>query len=290
MFLLALIFLPLFQATSEEDIVRTVNNVKGGLWKAAVYKGTKFNLEAAKMSLDSTILSEEKLDYVPFKSGPESFDARERWPSFATPVQMQANCGGCWAFATSQAMSYRLGIAGCYKGLMSTQDLLSCDKTNNACRGGNPLRAQIYVANEGITTDECIPFVSEFGRVPLCPSKCTNQSEIQRFKYKTPFGVTVNDVQAMLMESGPLYARYNVYEDFLNYKSGIYVHTTGVKVGSHAVLLLGWGTENGVDYWLLQNSYSDEWGEQGYFRVRRGTNECGIEDGFYGGIVDCNAL
>ncbi|KAK2943260.1 putative Gut-specific cysteine proteinase [Blattamonas nauphoetae] len=287
---LALLLFPLFHATSQEEIVQIVNNVKGGLWKAKVYNKTEFDVEAAMMHMDSTILSEEPVFSSPLQSTPEVFDARERWPEFQVPIQMQAACNGCWAFATTASMTYRLGVAGCYKGLISPQDLLSCDKTNKACQGGNPLRAMLFAANNGIASDDCVPFVSEFGRVPLCPSKCKNGSAIERYKYKTPFQVGVSDVQTLLMESGPLYARFNVYADFLNYEDGIYEHVTGRQLGSHAVLLLGWGVEKGVDYWLLQNSYSEEWGEKGYFRMRRGSNQCGMENAFYGGIVDCNAL
>ena len=48
--------------------------------------------------------------------------------------------------------------------------------------------------------------------------------------------------------------------------------------GGHSVLITGWGVENGTKYWTVQNSYGEKWGENGYFRIRRGTNEAGIED------------
>ena len=53
----------------------------------------------------------------------------------------------------------------------------------------------------------------------------------------------------------------------MNYKTGVYKHTTGYLEGGHAVKLIGWGTENGEDYWLCANSWNTSWGEQGFFKM-----------------------
>ena len=67
----------------------------------------------------------------------------------------------------------------------------------------------------------------------------------------------------------------------MNYKSGIYQHKTGSKLGGHAVKALGWGEENGIKYWIMANSWNTKWGEQGFFKIAFG--ECGIEsDVVYG--------
>jgi len=76
------------------------------------------------------------------------------------------------------------------------------------------------------------------------------------------------------METG-----FDVYSDFMNYKSGVYKHTTGYLEGGHAVKILGWGTEGGVNYWICANSWNTSWGEQGYFRIAFG--ECGIDSAVY---------
>lgn len=102
-----------------------------------------------------------------------------------------------------------------------------------------------------------------------------NGSEIIHYKFVEAETYTVNDVQEQLLNKGPTYFRFNVYSDFMNYKSGVYKHITGELEGGHAVLLLGWGAEKGVRYWLLQNSWGVEWGENGYFKMIRGCNECG---------------
>lgn len=90
---------------------------------------------------------------------------------------------------------------------------------------------------------------------------------------------------AEISTHGPIEAAFTVYEDFLQYKSGVYVHHTGSALGGHAIKILGYGSLNGVDYWLCANSWNETWGDQGYFMIKRGINECGIEGTNYAGLA-----
>ena len=85
-------------------------------------------------------------------------------------------------------------------------------------------------------------------------------------------------IQQAIMQNGPVETAFSVYADFENYVSGIYHHTTGGELGGHAVRIVGWGVEDGVKYWKVANSWNPHWGEEGYFRIKRGNSECGIED------------
>ena len=82
-------------------------------------------------------------------------------------------------------------------------------------------------------------------------------------------GVEVGD------ERRGLYAR--AYADFEDYVSGVYQPNTTEVIGGHAVRIVGWGTDGGVKYWKVANSWNPFWGEDGYFRIVRGTNEGGLE-------------
>jgi len=86
-------------------------------------------------------------------------------------------------------------------------------------------------------------------------------------------------IMAALMRDGPVAAAFDVYADFETYAGGVYQRTAGhAYEGGHAVRIVGWGTtEAGVDYWTVANSWNPYWGEQGYFRILRGVDECGIE-------------
>lgn len=80
-----------------------------------------------------------------------------------------------------------------------------------------------------------------------------------------------------LASNGPVESAFSVYADFVHYKSGVYSHQTGSMLGGHAIKIIGYGTENNTPYWLVQNSWTTTWGDGGYFKIRRGTDECGIE-------------
>ena len=61
----------------------------------------------------------------------------------------------------------------------------------------------------------------------------------------------------------------------MQYESGIYKHISGGLLGGHAVIIVGWGVEDGTKFWIAQNSWGDDWGEQGYFRIAEG--ECDFD-------------
>lgn len=82
-------------------------------------------------------------------------------------------------------------------------------------------------------------------------------------------------------------AAFGVYADFFTYKTGIYHHVTGDHVGSHAVKVLGYGVEGGVNYWIAANSWGDKWGENGFFRIKEG--ECGFDGTGWACIPDVTA-
>lgn len=88
-----------------------------------------------------------------------------------------------------------------------------------------------------------------------------------------------------LVRNGPMGVAFEVYPDFMHYKEGIYHHTflldsnNPFELTNHAVLLVGYGKchKTGEKYWIVKNSWGTGWGENGFFRIRRGTDECAIE-------------
>ena len=89
-----------------------------------------------------------------------------------------------------------------------------------------------------------------------------------------------DQIRADIAKNGPIEVGMWEFDGFESYKHGIYERPKWSTqwLGGHAVVITGWGVEKGMDYWLVQNSYGRKWGEKGYFRIRRGTNEAGIED------------
>lgn len=85
------------------------------------------------------------------------------------------------------------------------------------------------------------------------------------------------------MTNGTITAAFTVYEDFLTYAGGVYRHTTGASHGGHAIKVIGWGNEDGDDYWLCVNSWNNTWGDQGTFKIKMG--EAGINNQMHAGLV-----
>lgn len=128
-------------------------------------------------------------------------------------------------------------------------------------------------------------------KTPKCTSTCSESAygtEYSKDKHYASSSYSVKGVENMqkeLMEKGTLSVAFTVYEDFESYSSGIYQHLEGKSLGGHAIKMIGWGVENGTPYWICTNSWNDTWGEQGTFRILRGSNECGIEGSVVAGDV-----
>jgi cathepsin B len=118
---------------------------------------------------------------------------------------------------------------------------------------------------------------------PKGPKACDAGSKLKYESDKYTFKGTVANVgrnetylKAEIMANGPVTVAFTVYSDFENYAGGIYKHTTGKMMGGHAVKMLGWGVEKGTEYWLIANSWNPYWGEEGYFRIATGKEDCGM--------------
>jgi len=244
---------------------------------------------------------------------PESFDARTQWAncSVMRKVRNQAGCGSCWAFGATESFEGSRCAATGEDVEFSAGQTSSCSGFfGNGCGGGQPDSANSWFVSHGVVTggeygedNGCVPYgcapcpkglypptceTNECGNTLKCAKSCTNSN------YKTPFAQdkakakkafsvgSVANAQKALMESGPMSASFTVYADFPTYKSGVYSHTSGSELGGHAVALYGWGVENGQKYWLLKNSWTAAWGDHGFFKVIRGTNDCGIEEDLSG--------
>ncbi|KAJ8931012.1 hypothetical protein NQ314_016133 [Rhamnusium bicolor] len=195
---------------------------------------------------------------------PDSFDARVTWPkckSIAT-IRDQGHCGSCWAFAAVEVMTDRLCISsgGKKQFTFSPEELVSCcSHCGNGCKGG-----YLY--------EPFKPYTAKNGKTPSCQRKCVSEYSRQ-YKEDLHHGITayqvshsVTQMQQEIMKNGPVGASMSVYQ-----------HTHGLLQGQHAIKIIGWGTEKGVPYWLVANSWGTHFGEHGFFKIRRGTNHCKIE-------------
>lgn len=97
-------------------------------------------------------------------------------------------------------------------------------------------------------------------------------------------GACAEAMAAEIYANGPVTGMFFVHQDFLAYKSGVYKSKlTSPMLGGHAIKIMGYGTEAGEDYWLVANSWNEDWGDHGYFKIARGHNECQIENAMING-------
>lgn len=226
---------------------------------------------------------------------PTEFDGRQAFGKCVHPVRNQLKCGSCWSFSASEALSDRFCIAtkGAVDVILSAQTMVSCDTANMGCQGGYLDKAWQFMVSNGLASDVCEPYTSGGGDSGTCPKQCADGSAIKYYKaanYKHLTGSltgmnTVDVIRQDLMTNGPLQVAFEVYQDFIAYKSGVYHHVSGSLLGGHAVELVGWGVDSSsnMPYWLIKNSWDTTWGDNGYFKILRGKNECGIESDAYSG-------
>ena len=225
---------------------------------------------------------------LPNNGLPENFVTNDSWPNCSGPILDQGVCGSCWAFGASVTLAELRCIANLSKGYLqlSTQDPVSCYRLNLGCNGGILKNVFDYMTRYGLVSESCFPYISgALSRIPRCPSSCIRRNE-PVIKYKCQpdstvnYGMNIECIKSWIFTHGPMEVGYIVYEDFMNYESGVYSHTYGENVGGHAVKLIGWGkTSSGVDYWICQNSWSPKWGMNGYFWIKQG--DSGIDKEAY---------
>jgi cathepsin B len=223
--------------------------------------------------------------YVPSNDLPETFDGRKQWPNCVQPIGDQQRCGSCWAFSAATAFSQRICkvTEGKTKVKLSPQHSVSCDPNNFGCNGGYLDKTWAFYENPGVVDDDCFPYESGNGTTTKCIKECRNGAEWKTYKAKNSKGLTnIDAIKTDLVNNGYVQTGFTVYSDFMSYKGGIYEHKSGYVMGGHAVVIVGWGVENGVNYWIVQNSWGPNWGENGFFRIKFG--QCGFDSRGYAGV------
>lgn len=219
---------------------------------------------------------------------PASFSAKE---FINSPIQ-QKDCGSCYAIATMEMLSARLKKAG-ENVFLSVQHSLDCNYYNQGCDGGYGYLVNKFFTENELVSENCSPYTGEDGVCGTCdPKKQSRTYKVKDFKFiGGAYGKTTErEMMEEIMNHGPIVVSFEPAYDFMYYSSGVY-HSVDAedwilkgeqqpdweKV-DHSVLCYGWGvTDDGKKYWNLLNSWGKSWGEDGHFRMRRGTDESHIE-------------
>ena len=216
------------------------------------------------------------------KDTPDALDWRDYSDvNYITPVRDQAGCGSCVAFGTLAAFEGRILIFQNQPGIdldLSEQHIFSCG--GGFCDyGWGTSESHDYLLNEGAPLESCLPYQAV--DVDCEAVTCADWRDQARkiidwgnVPYSSP-QTGVANIKTAVME-GPVACSFTVYDDFFSYNGGVYEQSTEVVAGGHCVAIVGWSDTDSC--WICKNSWGPGWGEDGYFRIRMGTNEVGIED------------
>ena len=213
--------------------------------------------------------------------GSSSYPTEVDWRSkgAVTPVKDQGQCGSCWSFSTTGSVEGIYAIKNGNLQSFSEQQLVDCSYSygNHGCNGGLMQNAFAYVHDNGLTTEALYPYTATSSRssckkfepvtfVSGCVNVIPNELELTYAVAKQPVSVSIEADS----------------RSFQLYKSGVYDDASCGTTLDHGVLAVGYGTEGGKDYWLVKNSWSASWGDEGYIKIFRNSIEsstkgmCGI--------------
>jgi C1A family cysteine protease len=197
------------------------------------------------------------------------------------PVRDQGQCGSCWAFATTANAESVWAIAKGQLLDLSEEFLVDCASGvgyyNMGCNGGNPDSAFKYMINNGQCSESSYPYTSGVTKTAGTCQKCTSVD----VKFSSCSDVTPKDQVSLkaAVSIGPVVVAIEAdTRYFQSYSGGILDSTTCGTNLDHAVEIVGYGTDNGIDYWKVRNSWGSSWGEKGYVRIKKtsSTNDIGI--------------
>eukprot|EP01116_Phalansterium_solitarium_P001567 TRINITY_DN1137_c3_g1_i1.p1 TRINITY_DN1137_c3_g1~~TRINITY_DN1137_c3_g1_i1.p1 ORF type:complete len:339 (+),score=144.40 TRINITY_DN1137_c3_g1_i1:170-1186(+) len=214
---------------------------------------------------------------------PDTWDWRTK--GAVTPVKNQGQCGSCWSFSTTGNIEGQWFLANHSLTSLSEQNLVDCDHQcmtyegqnvcDQGCDGGLMPNAFTYVIkNGGIDTDISYPYLGVNG---ACKYNSANVgAKISNF---TLLSKDETQIAAYLYNNGPVSIAADAQE-WQYYTGGVFRAPCGRQL-DHGILIVGYGTaqtigSGKVPYWIVKNSWGADWGEQGYLRIERGDDKCGL--------------
>lgn len=219
------------------------------------------------------------LHYKKVTADPSTAPAAKDWHAdgAVTDVKDQGSCGSCWAFSTIGNIEGAWYLAGNPLVSLSEEHLVSCDTVDSGCNGGLMLQAYDWLLannNGNVYTEASYPYKSGAGFSPDCDEG------------DHVIGASINghvtieggedNMAAWLAENGPLAIAVDA-SAFMSYTGGVLTSCSGQQL-NHGVLLVGYNNSAEVPYWVIKNSWGTGWGEQGFIRIRKGTNECLVQE------------
>jgi len=242
---------------------------------------------------------------------PQSYDMREKYPKCfqqqgREAVRSQAKCGSCWAFAGATALMNNLCTStnensaafnsATDRSEISVQQIMSCNKDKRGCEGGSMYQVDEAAKRLGLSKEKDIPYACNSGhynhhyangdgkcsRAPW-GRQCDATNRVEAWKYGGAYRITgESQIMTLLSQGHSLYFTMKLTKEFEeNLFTGVFKPVSPWTPGGHAMAMIGYGVQDGDNYWLIQNSWSTRWQKSGFAKILRGANVGGIEDGVF---------
>ena len=195
-----------------------------------------------------------------------------------TRVKNQGQCGSCWSFSATGAIEGAYAVAGNTLTSFSEEDLVQCDTVDSGCSGGLMDNAFAFVKEHGLATEAAYAYTSGTGTRGTCDSAKEAAAVVTVTGH---VDVSSGDEDALKSAVAQQPVSVAIEADksvFQLYSSGVLDSASCGTNLDHGVLLVGYGSDSssGLDYWKVKNSWGTTWGEEGYIRMAKGSNMCGI--------------
>jgi len=187
------------------------------------------------------------------------------------PVKNQGQCGSCWTFGATGAIESAWAIKTKKSVVLSEQQLLDCTPRQLGCNGGNPQAAINYITSAGgQQSNASYPYAGKNGT-------CKANSAYFAATVSSSTAVSRGSESALqsAVNNQPVVVAIDA-NGIQSYRSGVFDDTACTTTLNHAVIAVGYGNDGSKDYWIIRNSWGKSWGEQGYFRLAKGVNRCGV--------------
>jgi C1A family cysteine protease len=201
-----------------------------------------------------------------------------------TAIKDQGQCGSCWAFSTTEqveSMAIKAGITDDMgeNYVLGPQELVSCDHNGDmGCNGGLPLNALKWLETKPLEQESDYPYRSGLtGASGKCRMKQSKGvMEVTSFKQISASGADEDDLQQYLLNEGPASVGVDANNQWQTYIGGVMHAYQCMGRMDHAVQAVGIDLDAATPYIKVRNSWADSWGEEGFIRLKAGTNTCGV--------------